>query len=329
MNILLVYPDTIPVKYYGGTERVIWHLGKELDKLGHKVTYLVKKGSWCNFASVIPIDRSKDIIDQIPEKTDVVHFHFYPANLQRIKKPYIITSHGNYRDCRKLDYNTVFVSKNQAERHGSESYIYNGLDWDVYQKPNLNNVRTFFHFLGLAAWRIKNVKGAINVVKGTKSETLKILGGYRFNIIMGLRLTLSTRVNFYGMVSEEKKSCFLNNSKGLIFPVRWHEPFGLSLIESLYFGCPVFGTPYGSLPEIVPKELGFLSNKKEELTTAILHAGEYSRKQCHDYAVAEFNSKKMALSYLEKYEKVLSNEKLHQVRPGLLVEQKSRFLDWE
>ena len=41
--------------------------------------------------------------------------------------------------------------------------------------------------------------------------------------------------------------------------MRWHEPFGIALIEALYFGCPVFGTPYGSLPEIVEEGVqGFL-----------------------------------------------------------------------
>jgi len=49
----------IPVKLYGGTERVIYSLGKELVKLGHDVTYLVKEGSYCNFAKVLFIDTKK------------------------------------------------------------------------------------------------------------------------------------------------------------------------------------------------------------------------------------------------------------------------------
>ena len=44
MHVLLVNTTPIPVYAYGGTERVIWDLGKSLVKLGHKVSYLVPQG---------------------------------------------------------------------------------------------------------------------------------------------------------------------------------------------------------------------------------------------------------------------------------------------
>ena len=87
MKILIVNPEIIPAKFYGGTERVIWCLGKELVKLGHKVSYLVKKGSVCNFGKIIPINPGKDIIDQIPVDTDLVHFNFTPDNIHKLKNP--------------------------------------------------------------------------------------------------------------------------------------------------------------------------------------------------------------------------------------------------
>ena len=59
----------------------------------------------------------------------------------------------------------------------------------------------------------------------------------------------------------------------MIFPVRWHEPFGLAIVESLYFGCPVFGTPYGSLPEIVAPDVGVLSARASDLAEAVRGAG--------------------------------------------------------
>ncbi len=67
----------------------------------------------------------------------------------------------------------------------------------------------------------------------------------------------------------------LNQSKGLIFPVLWHEPFGLAITESLFYGCPIFGTPYGALPEIVQSEYGFLSNDSKELINAIKEVKKY------------------------------------------------------
>ncbi len=328
MNIVIVLNEIIPVLDYGGTERVIWYLGKELAKLGHKINFLVKDGSSCPFANVIFINRNKDIIAQIPDYVDIVHFNFRPANIQDIKKPYLITMHGNENSQVQFDLNTVFVSKNHANRYGSESYVHNGLDWDDFVKPDLNLKREYFHFLAKAAWRIKNVKGAIDVIEGTHREKLKVLGGVRFNFKMGWRFTFSSHVKFYGMVNDKKKSEILNRSKGLIFPVRWHEPFGLSIIESLFYGCPVFGTPYGSLPEIVQADVGFLTNKKSELINAIENYEEFSNKSCHEFALDNFNSKKMAVSYLEKYQRVLSNEKLNQIEPSLIEVQKEKFLDW-
>lgn len=58
--------------------------------MGHSVTFLVKKGSTSNFAKVIHIDENKEIIEQIPENIDIVHFNFTPKNIEKIKKPYII-----------------------------------------------------------------------------------------------------------------------------------------------------------------------------------------------------------------------------------------------
>lgn len=328
MRILIVDTSIIPVKLYGGTERVIWGLGKELAVLGHQVTFLVKKGSYCNFASVIPIDETKPILDQITNDYEVVHFNFRPANIELFKLPYLITMHGNTNDLNELDKNTVFVSQNHAARYNSGSYVHNGLDWTEYTIPSFSIKRTYYHFLGNAAWRVKNVVGAIDVIKATKSERLKVLGGVRFNIKMGIRLTFSPKISFLGMVGGEEKYRLLNASKGLVFPVRWHEPFGLVITESLYYGCPIFATPYGSLPELVNEEVGYLSNKKEDLKEAILNSDKFSPKKCHEYAREMFGSRKMAMAYLKKYERVIASEALNSTPPKLKEIQEQKFLEW-
>lgn len=327
MNILIADNGKIPAVNYGGTERVIWYLGKELVKLGHQITYLVKAGSCCDFAKVIIRDNTKTIASQIPQNIDVMHFNFSPN--EEIKTPHIITVHGNSNDKNVFDENSVFVSKNHAERYGSTSYVYNGLDWSDYGKVDLNNNRNYFHFLAKAAWRVKNVKGAISVVEQTPKEKLHIIGGTRLNISMGFRFTTSMRVRFHGMLGGQEKLHVLQKSKGLIFPVLWNEPFGLSIVESLYFGCPVFATPCGSLPEIVNKEVGFLSSHSSDLADAIQHSSQFDRKKCHDYAIEFFNSASMAKNYVEKYELVLNGKKLNQQKPQLKLIQSERFLPWD
>lgn len=326
MNILIVHNSKIPVRTYGGIERVIWDLGKELAKSGHNVFYLVSKGSLCDFAKVLFIDESKNINSQIPDFIDIVHFNSSPG--EPINKPYVVTIHGNFNHTSELDINSIFISKNHASRFGSTSFVYNGLDWNDYGKPDLNKDRKYFHFLGNAAWRLKNVKGAIKVISLTKSEKLKVLGGTRINFRMGFRFTLSLRVSFEGMVGGEKKIRLLEGSKGLIFPVRWHEPFGLAITESLYMGCPVFATPYGSLPELVNKEVGFLSNNSRDLAAEVENAGGYDKKKCHEYAADTFNSHKMAEKYLQMYFLVLNGTALNDKKPRLHKVQTEKFLQW-
>ena len=312
MNILIVNDSKIPATRYGGTERVIWGLGKRLSDMGHAVTFLVAQGSSCPFARVIEWDKSKDINSLIPEDIDVVHLN-QQANFP-LHKPYISTFHGNVNHPFTFDKNTVFISKNQAARFHGDIVVYNGLDWDVYDKPLLDNQRKYFHFLGDASWKVKNVKGAIELTRKAK-ETLYVLGGTRLNLNMGFRFTPDLHVRFKGMVDDRKKKQYLQESKGLIFPVLWHEPFGLAIIESMFFGCPVFGSAYGSLPELITAETGISSNNMNTLVDGIKDAERFSKKICHQYAADNFNATVMANNYLALYQKVLNGESIHTTNP--------------
>lgn len=312
MNILIVKPNAkLPVVNYGGTERVIWYLAKELVRMGHKVYLLVAPGSSCPFATVIEHRDGVPLSRQVPDGIDIVHYQ-ERADESLAGIPHVVTMHGNV--CHgPVDANTIFVSRNHASRFGSDSYVYNGMDWDDYGDVDFSRSRDYFHFLGKAAWRVKNVKGAIDVVRAIPGARLKVLGGHRFNFKMGLRLTFSPRISFKGMVGGERKSSLLNGSRGLIFPVLWDEPFGLAITESLYFGAPVFGTPYGSLPELVNGDVGFLTDSESEMVAHIANDYHYSQRLCHDYAVDKFNSRVMAERYLEKYEQVLNGHALNDV----------------
>ena len=327
MNICIFINSVIPVTKYGGTQRVMWDLGKELSRahIGegkNKVYFLAKKGSVCDFATVIPYDPARGIDEQIPEDVDIIHFN---GGTLETKRPYIVTYHGN-RTPEVVDMNAVFVSADHARRHGSRSFVYNGLDWDAYGPVNLDAERTHYHFLGNAAWRVKNVKGAINVVKALPGERIKVMGGVRLNFKMGFRFTLTPKARFMGMVGGTEKTDCLQHSKGLVFPVMWDEPFGLAITESLYFGAPVFGTPYGSLPELVTPDVGFLTNRQDEMTAHLKSGAAYSPKTCHEYARDKFNSRLMAEAYMAKYEAVLNGQTLNDTRP--LSSDKYTIREW-
>ena len=140
-----------------------------------------------------------------------------------------------------------------------------------------------------------------------------VMGGEKWtwaNLKRKPQFTLHPNITYFKQVNNTEKMAIMEKSKGLIFPVKWHEPFGLAIIESFYAGCPVFGSTLGSLPELVLPEVGFLSDNIDEITAKI-NTFEFSPKQCHEYALEHFNSKKMAENYLEAYTRILDGESLN------------------
>ncbi|MDR3375404.1 MAG: glycosyltransferase [Ancalomicrobiaceae bacterium] len=329
MRICLIHTARLPVFAYGGTERVVWDLGTALHRLGHSVTLLAGEGTVSEFARVIEIDKQRPLKEQIPRDVDVVHFqgvHGFDPDTE-FDLPYVMTEHGNAFGGQLNRYlNSLFLSKNHAARHNCDQYVYNGLDWDAYGPVDLARSRPHCHFLGKASWNVKNIHGAINVAREAK-VTMDVLGGSRLNLSRGFRLTFSPRIRFHGMVGGKEKFALLNGSRGHIFPVRWHEPFGLAMIESLYFGAPVYGTPYGTLPELVVADVGFLSASRHELAMALKDM-RFDPKRCHEYARDEFNATRMAKAYLEKYEWVASGRKLNATGP-YLSDRSTDPLPWD
>lgn len=317
MHVLIASSTTIPAITYGGTERVIWDLGHALVDKGHRVTYLVAAGSHCDFARVLHLDNRLDLRQQIPGDVDIAHFHFRPGfDLdQDYGRAYLYTEHGNPADQPELPLNSVFLSGNHALRHGSDQFVFNGLDWRQYGPVDFERPRDYVHFLGKAAWRVKNVAGAIDVALKA-GQTMSVLGGYRLNLKRGFRFTLSPQIRFHGMVGGKEKLDLLNGSRALVFPVRWHEPFGLAVIESLYFGCGVFATPYGSLSELVTPECGTLSDSATELAQA-LQIRKVDPRACHQRATQVFDAQGMCAGYLAKYDRVLAGERLNRSPPRL------------
>lgn len=314
MNILLICDARLPVFAYGGTERVVWDLANALSAMGHHVRLLAAAGTVCPFAEVLSIDPRRPLKCHIPDDVDIVHFHNRPEFDPDIDFfPYVYTQHGNEVSSRPMPLNTVFVSENHAHRFGSDQYVHNGLDWAPYGAPDFARSRKWVHFLGNAAWKVKNLRGAMQVARDA-GEILAVLGGYRLNFKRGFRFTISPSVKFFGMVGGQEKLDLLNSSRGLIFPVIWDEPFGLAVIESLYFGCPVFASRRGSLPELVNADTGFLSNDLAELAFA-LREQQFDALACHQHAVERFNANRMAESYIEKYKKVISGASLSPTRP--------------
>jgi glycosyltransferase involved in cell wall biosynthesis len=328
MRILIVCKNRIPVFAYGGTERVVWDLGTELVAMGHKVTFVAKPRSRSDFAQVLAFNKREPFLPQVIEaakvaKPDVVHFHSNPfatpAESRAFAWPYLVTAHKNLDAHEWFPANTIFLSRDHARRYNGNNFVYNGLNWSQYGRVDFSSSRTHLHFLGNVNWPYKNFRGAVSIACRTGSR-LEVMGGNRVQFKRrekgGFRFTWQPNVRFHGQTGGEKKYRLLNGSRGFVFPVTWHEPFGLAIAESLYFGSPVFATPYGAIPELVDETCGVLSTSSEILADATTSWDRFSAEACHARALEHFNSAKMARGYLALYERLLVERELQPESPG-------------
>jgi hypothetical protein len=308
MKVCMVIDAVIPALLYGGTQRIVVWLGRALHESGHHVTYLARAGSSCEFAPVLTLDRARSIDAQVPRDTDIVHVHSGGALPARF--PACMTVYTNARTPQELPANTIFLSRRHAEIHNAEAFVHVGVHPEEFGPVEMFQPGKAFIFLGKAAWNVKNVRGAIRVARAAGAP-IDVLGGTRLNFNMGFRLTLDPNARFHGMVGGENKKRFLHQARGLIHPVLWDEPGAAAVVESLYFGVPVFGTPYGCLPEQVPAHVGHLSAHEGELAEAAARAEQYDRHAIHAWWQEHFSAARMARKYLTYYEKILTGETLH------------------
>ncbi len=331
MKIAFVLDSIIPTPKYGESERILWWLSRQLVEGGHEVVLLVRQGSQCKHAPVVPLRRDKAIGPQIPADAEVVHFFRQPTQqaVSGLGKPYLITCFENATKPCTLDANTVFLSASHAARHGGRVFVYPGLDFRDYGSMLPDWPRQYFHFLAEADVPARGLKEAISIA-ASAGVHIHVIGSRRITLAPLPRISLSPYARFHAIMSREGRNTLINGSRGLIFPVLHHEPFGLPIIESLYLGSPVFGTPLGALPELVCgkislhtsewtgrvdgcfSDFGCLSTRQSELIDTIRNSADaFSAQRCHEYAREHFSAARMAQQYLQLYQQVLDGQSIH------------------
>lgn len=321
MKIVFFHSGILPVHGYGGIERILfWHMC-ELARLGHKIVLIGHKDSRVTEYGIelIPIKGNlSEWIELIPKNADIIHLSFnfkVPGDI-----PTITTVHGNGQIGEIFNKNSVFVSKKHAEIHGSEMYVHNALDFKEYPfEPKSKREWNNFLFLAKASWRVKNLAHAVSACRNNNKH-LAVAGGRWWGF--------SRYIHNHGIVGGEEKMRLIRASDALLFPVRWHEPFGIAVIEAMSQGLPVIGSPYGSLPELINQEVGFIANNHQELEKLLSenHSAQFQPEVIRNYVENSFNINKHALSYLELYKKVISGETLNPVSPTYQMGERAENL---
>ena len=342
MRIAQVAPlfESVPPKYYGGTERVVSHLTEELVRQGHEVTLFASGDSVTKAHLVAACRRSlrldKHCIDQLSHQIlmlehvfqraaefDVVHFHVdylhFPLS-RREQLRHVTTLHGRldipdlvplYHEFREMP--VVSISNCQREplpRANWQATVYHGVPADMYQFRA--EAGSYLAFLGRISPE-KRVDRAIKIARQVQiplkiaAKVDRVDKDYFEGVIEPL--LRDSLVEFVGEIGEGEKDEFLGHAYALLFPIDWPEPFGLVMIEAMACGTPVIAYRSGAVPEVMEEgHTGFIVEGLEDAVEAVRRVPELSRKRCREIFDQRFTAARMAHDYVHLYERLSKNK---------------------
>jgi glycosyltransferase involved in cell wall biosynthesis len=324
-----------PPRHYGPWERVVSLLCEGLVERGIDVTLFATRNSQTRgrLAAVCPTPWEEDpkIDPKVWEclhiahcferagEFDLVHNHFdfLPLTYSRlVDTPLVTTIHG-FSSPRILpvyvEYadRSFYVSISDADRAPELPYmatVHHGIDLKeltLSETPGEDLV-----FFG----RIHPEKGAAEAIEIARRAKRKL-------VIAGIiqdRAYFAEEVephidgqsvSYVGPVRPDERDRLLGRAQALLHPIRFEEPFGLSVVEAMACGTPVIAFRRGSMPEVVRDGVtGFLVDTVDEAVAAVPRTGELERRACRRWVGERFSQRRMVHDYLEVYERILSGE---------------------
>lgn len=339
MRIAQVAPlyESVPPKYYGGTERVVSHLTEELVRQGHEVTLFASGDSQTKAQLQAVCRRSlrldRQCIDQMAhyilmiervlqsvDQFDFVHFHIdylhFPFS-RRERFPYVTTLHG------RLDIPDLVP----LYRQFSEQPVISISDAQRAPLPWLNWQGTVYHGLPEDHYTFREAPGKYLAFLGRISPEKRVDRAIQIAKRVGMPLKIAAKVDtvdrdyfenvvepllrdplaeYVGEIGEGEKNEFLGNAYALLFPIDWPEPFGLVMIEAMACGTPVVAYRKGSVPEVMEEgRTGFVVDGLEDAVEAVLKVPQLSRKRSRQVFEERFTATRMTQEYLKIYERLV------------------------
>jgi glycosyltransferase involved in cell wall biosynthesis len=343
MKIAQVAPlyESVPPKFYGGTERVVSYLTEALVQQGHEVTLFASGDSVTQARLVAPCARAlrldEQCVDQLAHHVvlldqvfqqahtfDILHFHVdylhFPLS-KRQSTPHVTTLHGRL-DLPDLPsvYQTFpsmpVASISNAQRlplpwlHW-QGTVYHGLPTDLYAFQETPG--TYLAFLGRIAPE-KGVDQAIAIALQV-GMPLKIAAKVDrvdreyFQTVIRPLLD-NTLVEYVGEISDNDKGAFLGGAYALLFPIDWPEPFGLVMIEALACGTPVIAYRRGAVPEVLEDGVtGWIVEELAAAVQAVARVAALSRARCRQVFAERFSASRMAQDYVRIYQQRLTERR--------------------
>jgi len=269
---------------------------------------------------------------------------------QFTKKPILITMHGTSFEPYTQKFYLLFKNLENVFFISISNYQRKPL-------PFLNYIRTIYHGINIKLFAFNPIGGKYMVWTGRAipekgldtvlavakkiKKTTKVFPiikdeylEWLHNEIIKKRDTISqiVKISIDFNVNRNNLVCEYQNSKLFLFPLRWEEPFGLTIVESMACGTPVVAYARGSIPEIVKDgETGFIVNPSDDdirgnwiikktgiagLCEAVeriysmpLEKYKAMRFACRKHVEENFTVERMVDQYEEVYKQILAKRK--------------------
>lgn len=342
MKIAQIGPliESVPPRYYGGTERIVSYLTEELVAQGHDVT-LFASGDSITSANLVPccqeaLRLNPAVRDPIPyymimldrvrrmaSSFDVLHFHidqFHFPLFRSIARHTLTTLHGrqDLPDLQQLyrafpDMGVVSISDSQREPIPFANFlgtVYHGLPENLH-RPTFSPRGGYFAFLGRISPE-KRLDRAIEIAHAV-GFPLKIAAKVDAVDVEYFEskikpLLKGNDIEFVGEIADEDKSEFLGEAAALLFPINWPEPFGLVMIEAMACGTPVLAFRHGSVPEVIDEGItGFVVDDIESAIATIPSLLSLDRRRVRQQFEERFAAARMAKSYVSLYSRAFAS----------------------
>ena len=334
--------EPIPPTGYGGTERIIDELVRELASRGHEVVLFASGDSQPRGRLIETVPRALRgqgfTGDPSPWFTatqlqvlrhqgdlDVIHSHldFHSVLLARAAStPVVSTFHG------RLD--TPFASSILRDRPAGLVAISHG---QAAQRPDLPWAAIVYNGLSLQHMPFREVRDDSLAFVGRITEEKGIVDAIEVARLTGRTLRVAAKepwlphevayfkdvfkpassradVEMLGELGPADRDALLAASHATLMPSTWPEPFGLTAIESLACGTPVIARPVGGLPEVVRDGVdGFFGDDARTMAARVAGVAALDRAAIRASVLERFSAQRMADGYEQVYARLLSGDR--------------------